>query len=362
MSADEPAGSPGTLVCQGDAMPDFTPGPTGTDEVLFARDGALGRVLLNRPQAINSLTREMVIAMRAQLTAWAQDETISAVTLEGAGDRGFCAGGDVLAVREAHLAGTDDGVDFWADEYVLDAQIAEYPKPVIAVMDGVVMGGGLGLSMFAAARWTTERSRIAMPETIIGFFPDVAATYLLSRAPGELGTHLAMTGTTVGGADAVHLGLADAVVDSVRVPELLAKVAAGGPVESSPVGAAGDEGSSLPAMRAWVDECYAGDDPAAILDRLRSHPEPAAQAAADEIAARSPLSVAVTLEAVRRAAGAGSVREVLRTDTTVSANLLGRPDFAEGVRAQLVDKDRSPRWEHPALAEVTRAEVLDLFR
>ncbi|WP_338748734.1 enoyl-CoA hydratase/isomerase family protein [Janibacter alittae] len=348
-------------------MPDFTPGSTGTDEVLFARDGVLGRILLNRPKAINSLTREMVVAMQARLTAWESDDAIAAVSIEGAGEKGLCAGGDVRAVREAHLAGGPGGVDFWADEYALDAQIAQFPKPVIAVMDGVVMGGGLGISMFADARWATERSRIAMPETMIGFFPDVAATYLLSRAPGELGTHMAMTGATITGADAVHVGLADGVVDSARIPGLLADVAAGGPIEAAP--GPGGEGSvpgsategSLASAREWIDECYAGDDPGVILQRLRGHPSPHAQAAAEEISVRSPLSVAVTLEAVRRAADATSVREVLRTDTIVSANLLSRPDFSEGVRALLVDKDKQPRWEHPDLASVPRTAVLELF-
>lgn len=339
-------------------MPDFTPGPTGTDEVLFARDGVLGRVLLNRPRALNSLTRDMVVAMRAQLELWEDDDTITTVSIEGAGDRGLCAGGDIRAVREAHLSGSSGGVDFWADEYVLDAQIAEYPKPVIAVMDGIVMGGGLGISMFADTRWATERSQIAMPETRIGFFPDVAATYLLSRAPGELGTHMALTGVTVSGADAVHLGLADGVIDSTSVAERLAALAAGGPLEPVP---SGSQESALAAARDWIDECYAGDDPSAILDRLRSHPHPDAQAAAVEVGARSPLSVAVTLEALRRAADATSVREVLRTDTIVSARLLERADFTEGVRAQLVDKDRSPTWEHARLDEVPRAEVLALF-
>lgn len=359
-------------------MPDFTPGSTGTAEVLFARDGVLGRVLLNRPRAINSLTRDMVVAVRTQLTQWEEDDAITAVSIEGAGEKGLCAGGDVRAVREAHLAGSSGGVDFWADEYVLDAQIAEYPKPVIAVMDGIVMGGGLGISMFADARWATERSRIAMPETIIGFFPDVAATYLLSRTPGELGTHMAMTGATVTGTDAVDVGLADCVVDSASIPDLLAAVAAGGPVEAVPEvsrlvprtstggGTADDKGApgtrgALASARDWIDECYAGNDPAVILERLRGHANPDAQAAAEEICVRSPLSVAVTLEAVRRAADAESVREVLRTDTVVSANLLHRPDFSEGVRALLVDKDKQPRWEHPDLASVPRSEVLELF-
>ncbi len=341
-------------------MPDFTPGQTGTDEVLFARDGVLGRVLLNRPKAINSLTRDMVVAVRAQLEAWADDDGVTAVSLEGAGERGLCAGGDIRAVREAHLAGTTGGVDFWADEYVLDAQIAEYTKPVIAVMDGIVMGGGLGISMFAGARWVTERSKVAMPETKIGFFPDVAATYRLSRAPGEFGTHLALTGATVTGADAVHLGLADCVVDAASIPERLAAVAAGGPVEAVPDDAI-DEGSPLAEARAWVDECYAGNDPVAILERLRAHPHPDARAAAAEIEARSPFSVAVSLEAVRRAADAASVREVLKTDTVVSARLLERGDFTEGVRALLVDKDHQPTWTHRDLAAVPREQVLDVF-
>lgn len=341
-------------------MPDFIPGSTGTDEVLFARDGVLGRVLLNRPKALNSLTRQMVVAVRAQLEEWADDDAISVVSLEGAGDRGLCAGGDIRAVREAHLAGTSGGTDFWADEYLLDAQIAEYPKPAIAIMDGVVMGGGLGISMFADARWATERSKVAMPETKIGFFPDVAATYLLARAPGELGTHLAMTGDTITGADAVHLGLADVVVDSTSVADRLAAVAAGGAVDAAPDDAL-DEAAALAAARPWVDECYAGGDPAAILERLRAHAHPDAQAAAATIEQRSPLSVAVALEAVRRAAHATSVREVLETDTVVSANLLGRPDFAEGVRALLVDKDNQPSWEHASLEDVAPAEVRALF-
>lgn len=342
-------------------MSDFAPGPTGTDEVLFAVEGSLGRVLLNRPRAINSLTRDMVRAMSERLVAWADDDAVAAVSLEGAGERGLCAGGDVRQVREAHLAGTSGGVDFWAEEYVLDAQIAEYPKPFVAVMDGIVMGGGLGLSMFGAARWTTERSQIAMPETIIGFFPDVAATYLLSRAPGEAGTHVALTGATVTGADAVHLGLADAVVESARVPELLAAIAAGGPVEPVPTGAARSEGSELAVAQSWIDECYAGDDPVVIHARLQEHSDPAARAAAETISLRSPMSVAVTLEALRRAKGVGSVREVLATDRVVGRGLLAGPDFSEGVRAQLVDKDRQPRWEHASLAEVPRDRVLEVF-
>jgi len=199
-----------------------------------------------------------------------------------------------------------------------------------------------------------------MPETIIGFFPDVAATYLLSRAPGEVGTHMALTGATVTGADAVHVGLADAVVDHTRLPELIAAVAGGGPIEPVPAGAM-TKGGDLASSHGWVDECYAGDDAAVILARLREHADPAARAAAEEISLRSPLSVAVTLAALRRAATAGSVREVLEADTRISRGLLARADFVEGVRALLVDKDRQPRWEHADVDEVTRSEVMSVL-
>ena len=169
----------------------------------------------------------MVRAILAQLQDWAEDDAVTAVSIEGAGDRGLCAGGDVRAIREAVLTGTGDPLAFWADEYALNATIHHYPKPYVAFMDGVVMGGGVGISAYGSLRLVTERSRVAMPETAIGFFPDVGALHLLSRAPGELGTHLALTGVPVGGADAVVLGLADALVDSADLPAIRAALADG---------------------------------------------------------------------------------------------------------------------------------------
>ncbi len=340
-------------------MVDFRPGLAPCDDVHFARDGALGRVLLNRPRAINALTAPMCASMQAELLAWADDPQDSAVSIEGAGERGLCAGGDVRAVREAGLAGTRDGIDFWKQEYELDALIAEYRKPVIAVMDGIVMGGGLGLSMFAGLRLLTETSRLAMPETIIGFFPDVAATYLLARAPGEVGTHLALTGATVEAADAIYVGLGDVVVSRAEIDAVLARAAAGEAVEARVTLDPGP--APLAEQRDWIDQCYVGDDPVAIVGRLRDHPAEEARAAAETIAQRSPFAVAVALEALRRAASAGSVREVLEADSVISEGMLGHPDFAEGVRAQLVDKDRSPRWADASLAEVDRDRVLAVF-
>ena len=212
----------------------------------------------------------MVTAVLAQLQDWAGDDAVTAVSIEGAGERGLCAGGDVRAIREAVLTGTGDPLAFWADEYALDAAIHHYPKPYVAFMDGVVMGGGMGISAYGSLRLVTERSRVAMPETAIGFFPDVGALHLLSRAPGELGTHLALTGTPVGGADAVVLGLADALVDSADLPAIRAALAEGaGPEVVDALRREGDR--SCRGSGHGSTSCYAGDDPVLVLKALRAH-------------------------------------------------------------------------------------------
>ena len=341
-------------------MVEFTPGRAPTEEVLFARDGRLGRVRLNRPRAINALTEDMCLSMGAELKAWASDDSIAAVSIEGAGEKGLCAGGDVVAVRTLALMLDPSAGDFWEAEYALDALIHDYPKPVIAVQDGIVMGGGVGLSGYADLRLATERSRIAMPETIIGFFPDVGALYLLANAPGELGTHMALTGATISGADAVAVGISDVLVNSADVPEILARVAETGEVDRG-VGITAPY-SELLAQRSWIDECYVGNSAQDILERLVAHPAPGAQDAAQAILSRSPLSVSVTLEALRRAQDLPSAVEVLKQDAVVAPNFLALDsDFTEGVRARLVEKDNTPKWRHSSLLEVSRDEVLDFF-
>lgn len=335
---------------------DAQPAP-GTDEVLQARTGAVARIILNRPRAINALTLPMVEAISALLDDWADDDTVETVTIEGAGERGLCAGGDVVAARREALAGADH-LAFFTAEYAMNNRLASYAKPVVAYMDGIVMGGGVGVSAFARHRVVTERSKVAMPETIIGFFPDVGAMYLLSRAPGELGTHLALTGATVRGGDAIATGLADVLIDSGQWPDLLTALADGGPMPTT-----GDStpASALSDQRSRIDECYAGDDAAAIVQRLEAHPSEEARAAAELLRQRSPLSVAVTLEGLRRAATMDTVQDVLDQDLLIADHLAMHGDFAEGVRAQLVDKDRSPQWKHARVEDVTREEVLAAF-
>ncbi|WP_163544214.1 3-hydroxyisobutyryl-CoA hydrolase [Occultella kanbiaonis] len=326
-----------------------------SDEVLVALEGSLGRIRLNRPRAINALTPGMIGTLTTLLEEWAGHERITAVALEGAGDRGLCSGADVRAIRAGLLDGTLDAADFFRAEYALNALISDYPKPYVAFMDGIVMGGGIGVSAHGSLRLVTERTRIAMPETGIGLFPDVGASFLLSRAPGELGTHCALTGSEAGGADAIAVGFADTLVDSGSWPTIVARLASGEDLDAT----VGQNAPAAPstAERGWIDRCYAGDDPVAILEALRGAPEPAARETGDVLATRSPLSVAVTLAAIRGAAELGSVTEVLAQDLRVATAMTAAPDFVEGVRAVLVDKDHRPRWQHASLSEVDGTAV-----
>lgn len=348
-----PAGSDGS-----GSEPVFAPVPGHTDVVLAARQGSLGRVRLNRPKAINALDDPMVEAMLTLLQEWAADDSIQAVLLDGSGERGLCAGGDVVALRNAAVAGdVGPALHFWRREYELNRLIHDYPKPYAAWMDGVVMGGGIGVSVHGRHRWVTERTRAAMPETAIGFFPDVGGCYYLAHAPGETGTHAALTGVPIAGADAVALGFADLLVESGEKESIVAGFASG----EMPRGLArGEVESSLMAGREWIDECYAGDDPVAIVQRLAAHDHPDAKAAAEVIRGRSPFSVAVTLEALRRSQNL-DVSGVLAQDETLTRTFAAHPDFAEGVRALLVDKDKNPHWAHPDLESVPRAEVEAAF-
>lgn len=335
--------------------------PLGRDgHVLGHVEAGTGHLVLNRPRAINALSTDMVRAVKAQLDRWAGDGTVTRVLLTGAGERGLCAGGDVRAVREGIADPDSEAAHFLPDEYAMDATIADYTKPFVAWMDGIVMGGGLGISAHAGHRLVTERSKVAMPETIIGFYPDVGMLWRLAGAPGETGTHLALTGSTIGGADAVAIGFADLLVDSDRLDDLVDLLHEG----ALPDAGFGDPDppSSLLGQRSWIDDCYAGDDASTILQRLESHGSPQAAEAANTIRSRSPWSVTVTLAALRRAHVAADVDEVLAMDTLIAPRMATHPDFAEGVRAQLVDKDFTPHWREQSLSEVDVREVERLFQ
>jgi len=328
-----------------------------SDEVLTRVEGGIGLITLNRPKAINSLNQAMVDALRTLLAQWADDDAVRAVVLSGAGERGLCAGGDVVAVYES---ARKDGVEvrrFWRDEYLMNGQIGRFPKPYVSLMDGIVMGGGVGVSAHGSARVVTETSKIAMPEVGIGFVPDVGGAYLLSRAPGALGLHAALTGAPFSGADAIAMGFADHYVPHGDLKAFTRTVVADGPETAVSRHAVEPPPSELVAQRDWIDECYAGESAQDIVAALRGHSAAAAQDAANLIATRSPIAVSVALAAVRRAGKLETLEDVLVQDYRVSSASARSHDLVEGIRAQIIDKDRNPKWSPASLAEVSKADV-----
>ena len=328
-----------------------------TDEILARVDGGVGFLTLNRPKALNSLTHTMVTALDTTLTAWSDDDTVRAVVVHGAGERGLCAGGDVVAIYHSAKAGGADARQFWFDEYRLNARIGRYPKPYVAYMDGIVMGGGVGVSAHGNVRVVTDTSKIAMPEVGIGFIPDVGGTFLLSRAPGNLGLHAALTGGPFSGADAIALGFADHYVAHDDLAAFTTTLVTDGVDAALRDHAQEPPPSTLLAQREWIDDCYAGDTVTDIVAALRSHGEGPANDAADLIATRSPVALAVTLAAVRRADALDTLEDVLVQEYRVSCASLRSHDLVEGIRAQLVDKDRNPTWSPASLDAVADGDV-----
>jgi enoyl-CoA hydratase len=335
-------------------------------EILVRRLGALRRITLNRPKALNALTLDMALTMTALLRDWADDDAVGAVLIDGAGDRGLCAGGDLRALYDAVKSGNPLPEKFWSTEYHLDVLIARYRKPVIAVMDGMVMGGGVGLSAHAAHRVVTERSSIAMPEVGIGYFPDVGASFPLARAPGQVGTHLALTGERIGAADALYCRLADVHMAAEKLADLPSALA--GCRTAQEVRARLERMSSapapgnLPAARPWIDRCYGADEVEDILARMRGSPVEAAAAALAILQRMSPTSLKITLRNIRSALSFTEVEQSFQQDYRISLACIAGHDFIEGIRAAIVDKDRRPVWRPDKLEDVTPAVVERHFR
>ena len=332
-----------------------------SDEVATRVEGNVGLITLNRPTTINSLNQPMVDALSAVLTRWEHDDAVRAVVLSGAGERGLCAGGDVVAV---YRSARKDGVEarrFWRDEYLLNGQIGRFPKPYVSLMDGIVMGGGVGVSAHANTRVVTETSKIAMPEVGIGFIPDVGGAFLLSRTPGRLGLHAALTGAPFSGADAIAMGFADHYVPHDQLDAFIRSVVADGIESALARHSVEPPASELAAQRHWIDLCYASDTVEDIIAALRGHDAGPAQDAANLIATRSPIAVSVALEAVRRAAELKTLEDVLIQDYRVSSASVRSHDLVEGIRAQIIDKDRSPKWSPARLSDITAADVEAYF-
>ena len=299
-----------------------------------------GTLVLNRPERINAVTREMVDRMSQILHSWVDDDSVERVVVRGAGERGFCAGADVRALRDEIVAGhADRALDFLNAEYELEQFIAYYPKPVTSHLSGISMGAGLGIGLHNTTSIGEVGSRWAMPETAIGLWPDVGVCFELSRTPGHLGEYLAMSGETINGAGAYWAGLMTKC-DGCADP--------------------GD--SALAGSRDWIDECFGADSAPAIMAALESHPDRDARAAAAIIRERNPLSVWVALQAVRNARRLAEVAEVFDQDRRLAAGFMANPaDFVEGVRAKMVDKDQSPQWSYQRIEDVDPAVVASRF-
>lgn len=334
---------------------------TENEDVLVSVRNGVGILTLNRPKAINSLNDAMVAGISEALHAWENDESVHTVLLTGSGERGLCAGGDVVALYHSAREGGADARRFWYDEYLLNAYIGSYPKPYVALMDGIVMGGGVGVASHGSVRIATDTTKMAMPEVGIGFIPDVGGTYLLSRAPGRLGLHAALTGAPFSGADAIAMGFADHYVPHDKLAAFTESVIADGVENALATYATDPPASPLLEQRDWIDECYAGDTVDDILAALGGHDASAAQDAAKLIATRSPIALSVTLEAVRRAAKLETLEDVLQQEYRTSCASVKSHDFVEGIRAQLVDKDRNPQWSPASLSAVTPADIEAYF-
>jgi enoyl-CoA hydratase len=332
-------------------------------EVLIAVEGAVGRLTLNRPQALGALTTNMCRLMIDALLAWRADGAIEAVLIDHAGERGFCAGGDIRALADSVAA---DGVaarDFFFTEYRLDHLIFGYAKPVITVMDGVTMGGGVGISWSARYRIATERTTFAMPETGIGLFPDVGGGWFLPRLHGATGAWLCLTGARIKAAGCEILGIATDVVPAARLAELKSRLIADpGSVETILTELESDPGRSAMIERHDdIDRVFGGDSMEAILAALAADGSDWASAQLESLRQKSPLSLKTAHRQLRQGAGMTTFAQVLAMEMRIAAHLVAGHDFSEGVRAVIIDKDNAPRWEPSTLEGVTDAMLDAVF-
>jgi enoyl-CoA hydratase len=337
-------------------------------DLIVRREGSAGIIRLNRPKAINAVTYEMSLGIDAALDRFEQDPAIAVVVLEGAGERGLCAGGDIRGLYESSRAGGDLGKVFWRQEYIMNARIAKYPKPYVAFMDGLVMGGGVGLSAHARHRIVTEKTRLAMPEVGLGFFPDVGGTWLLSRIPGEIGTYFGLTGQTMNGPDAIFARFADAVVPSTKLPALREALTALRPgVTSAEVDtiiagfAAGESAGPVATKQASIDRWFAQDRMKDIFDELKRDDSEFARSTLKALNEKSPRGMVVTLKLLRLGRGSASLEQCLVREYRAALEVFRSDDFREGIRAAVIDKDRNPSWSPPRVEEVTPEMLAPYF-
>jgi enoyl-CoA hydratase len=337
-------------------------------DLIARKDGSAGILRLNRPKAINAVTLEMFHDIDKALDVFEADPDIAVILLEGAGERGLCAGGDIRALWESSKVKGDLGKILWRDEYILNARIKKFPKPYVAFMDGIVMGGGVGLSAHASHRVVTDKTKLAMPEVGLGFFPDVGGTWLLSHSPGEIGTYFGLTGQTMNGPDAIHAGFADVVVPSTKLAalrEALTKVRPGvtpAEVKALIAGfATAETAGPVAAMQSKIDTWFAYDRMEDIVAALQRDGSELALATLKTLNEKSPRGMVVTLKLLRLARASNSLEECLVREYRAALEVFASDDFREGVRAAVIDKDRSPKWSPRRIEDVTPAMVAPYF-
>jgi enoyl-CoA hydratase len=337
-------------------------------DLIARREGAAGIIRLNRPKAINAVTLEMFRDIDKALDAFEADPKVGVIVLEGAGERGLCAGGDIRALYESSKIAGDLGKILWREEYILNARIARFKKPYVALMDGIVMGGGVGLSAHGRHRVVTERTKLAMPEVGLGFFPDVGGTWLLSRSPGEIGTYFGLTGQTMNGPDAIYARFADAVVPSGKLAalrEALTGVSAGATSDKIKAiidgFATGETSGPVAAMQSRIDGWFAHDRMQDIVAALQQDGSDLALSTLKTLNEKSPRGMVVTLKLLRLARASSSLEQCLVREYRAALEVFGSDDFREGVRAAVIDKDRDPRWSPARIEDVTPEMVAPYF-
>lgn len=322
-------------------------------DILTRKEGRAGRITFNRPAALNALSHEMAVSIETALDAWRDDDAVELVLIDAVGERAFCAGGDIAAVYHAGRAGDfAAGIAFWSDEYRMNAKIAEYPKPIVAFMQGFVMGGGVGVGGHARLRIVGETTQIAMPESGIGLIPDVGGTLILARAKGRIGEYLGVTGARIGAGDAIFAGFADVFLPEADWEDAKALMVATGRAE---VTAAPTPPSELQRLQSEIDKCFQGD----ILEiraASTASKTPLLHSAAKAIDRNSPVSMAATLRLIAMTRDKNTIRAALENEFRFTARAAEHSDFLEGVRAQIIDKDRAPKWRH-TLTDLPQAEV-----
>jgi enoyl-CoA hydratase len=332
-------------------------------EILFERRGVAGVITLNRPHALNAVTHGMVRALTEKLAEWSVDSAVSRVIVTAAGERAFSAGGDLRALYELRQAGREaEALAFWRDEYVLNARIKHYRKPYIAIIDGIVMGGGVGVSVHGSHRVAGDQFQFAMPEVGIGFFPDVGATWFLPRMPGALGIYCALTGARLAAAEAVAAGIATHHVRSARLPDAIDALCGNVPVDAVLGAFAEPAGASPIASRSRRDHAFKASRVEDILSTLDKAAASAdgdvewAKVTAAGLRAKCPLSLKIALAQMRRGRE-WNFDECMRAEFRIVSRVVHGHNFYEGIRALIIDKDNVPHWRPPVLAEVTEAEV-----